>query len=472
MTAVTTGSATGDSPATGAPEDAAPVGTGSAWLLVARREITVKLTDRAFLMATGLTVALLAVVLGLQVFFVGGTPSFTIAAEPSASAMARAVQQAAPGIDENVRASVREVPDGAAARSALLDGSADAWLHPGNGGWVLTTKSRPEDELRAVVAAVVRAEVLRANASAHGTTVEELQRGATVQVGYLHGDADRAALVMLAGFAFSFLFYLATLVLGMALAQSVVEEKQSRIVEIIVLGAILVGRRKQHFGFDVKQGGGHEDELAGYVQVELLHDLEHLLILPGNLRNGEIVDIELVFSYQMEQKVQGAFKYFQFNLVIHQLCSNQKKRFHFNQTHRSSSIELGRGRLKGLLDEPDLILFCPYQIIKTGFQKTVEDVREDRSGFKAQVYQILPLDFHLGPFQFCEIEGDEPPYLFAVCFGHNKEQSLCIIRGEQCIEIIVVSLKFEKGSQNPAGPFRLRQHPPAFKVNHAVLCSE
>lgn len=233
MTAVTTGSATGDSPATGAPEDAAPVGTGSAWLLVARREITVKLTDRAFLMATGLTVALLAVVLGLQVFFVGGTPSFTIAAEPSASAMARAVQQAAPGIDENVRASVREVPDGAAARSALLDGSADAWLHPGNGGWVLTTKSRPEDELRAVVAAVVRAEVLRANASAHGTTVEELQRGATVQVGYLHGDADRAALVMLAGFAFSFLFYLATLVLGMALAQSVVEEKQSRIVEII-----------------------------------------------------------------------------------------------------------------------------------------------------------------------------------------------------------------------------------------------
>lgn len=241
MTVVSTGSAAGGpsaaggSPVTGAPDHSAAgrAGTGSAWALVARREILVKLTDRAFLFGTGFTVVLLAAVLGMQVFFAGRTESFTIAAEPSASAMARVVQQKAPGINENVRASVREVPDEAAAKAALLDGSADAWLHSGNDGWVLTTKSEPQDDLRAVVVDVVRGEVLRANASAHGATVEELQRGATVQMAYLEGDADRATLMMLVSFAFSFLFYLATLVLGMTLAQSVVEEKQSRIVEII-----------------------------------------------------------------------------------------------------------------------------------------------------------------------------------------------------------------------------------------------
>lgn len=233
MTVVTPGPVTGGSSATGTPTPPERVGTTSTWALVARREIMVKLTDRAFLFGTGFTVVLLAAVLGMQVFFVGRTESFTIAAEPSASAMARTVQQKAPGINENVTASVREVPDDAAAKAALLDGSADAWLHPGNGGWVFTTKSHPEDALRAVVADVVRGEVLRRNASAHGTTVEELQRGAELQVGFLQGDADRATLTMLVSFAFSLLFYLATLVLGMTLAQSVVEEKQSRIVEII-----------------------------------------------------------------------------------------------------------------------------------------------------------------------------------------------------------------------------------------------
>lgn len=215
------------------PAGAGQTSTGSAWLLVTRREIMVKLRDRAFLMGTIFTVVLLSAILGIQAFLAGRTHAVTIVAAPSASLMAQAVRQGAPGIDKNVKVTVREVPDDAGAKAALLDGSADSWLRPGDGGWVLTTKSQPDDALRVVVADVVRSEALRANASAHGTTVEALQRGAALHERYLQGDADRSSVVTLVSFAFPFLFYLATLTLGMMLAQSVVEEKQSRIVEII-----------------------------------------------------------------------------------------------------------------------------------------------------------------------------------------------------------------------------------------------
>lgn len=215
------------------PRDDGLAGTGSAWLLVARREIMVKLTDRAFLVGTLVTVTLMAAVIALQAFLGGRTHSYTVVAEPSASTMAQAVQRNAPGVDDAVRITIRDVPDATAARTSLLDGTADAWLQAADGGWVLTTRSQPEDTLQAVVAEVVRGEALRANATALGTTAEALQRGATLQVAFLQGDADRATLITIVTFAFGLLFYLATLVLGLTLANSVVEEKQSRLVEII-----------------------------------------------------------------------------------------------------------------------------------------------------------------------------------------------------------------------------------------------
>jgi ABC-2 type transport system permease protein len=210
-----------------------PQGTGRAWLLVARREIVVKLTDRTFLVGTALTLVIIIATFAVQAFLAARTRSYDVAAAPAAATMARAVASAAPGIDENVHVVVHEVGDDDAARAALVAGSADAWLHPADGGWDLTTKAEPEAALRAVAAEVVRAEALRTNAAALGTTPEALQRGASLRSTLLDGDTDRADLVMGVGFAFTVLFYMATIMFGMTLATSVVTEKQSRIVEII-----------------------------------------------------------------------------------------------------------------------------------------------------------------------------------------------------------------------------------------------
>ena len=84
-----------------------------------------------------------------------------------------------------------------------------------------------------VVRAVVNQQVLSDNAAEVGTTVEALQAGSTVSTDFLRGDAEKAGVAEAVGFVFVFLFYFAALVFGMQLASSVIEEKQSRIVEII-----------------------------------------------------------------------------------------------------------------------------------------------------------------------------------------------------------------------------------------------
>jgi ABC-2 type transport system permease protein len=136
-------------------------------------------------------------------------------------------------VDDQVSVEVVQVADEATARDAVRELEVDAWLHPGEDGWVLTTESSEKDSLTQVVREVVQADVLTRNAAAAGTTVEDLQAGSTVTTAFLRGDAEKAAVADVVGFAFMFLFYLAALLFGMQLASSVIEEKQSRIVEII-----------------------------------------------------------------------------------------------------------------------------------------------------------------------------------------------------------------------------------------------
>jgi ABC-2 type transport system permease protein len=208
-------------------------GAGRAWLLVTRREVLSRLTDKAFLIGTVVTVALIAGYLGFIAWSDQRTDDFTVVATPETYAMAQAVADGAPDVDENVRVTAEEVADPDAARAALADEEADAWLARGDDGFVLTYESSSDGDLDLVVATVVREVVLADNAAAVGASVEELQAGAQVETELLRGDAERAGLASAVGFAFAFLFYLASIMFGMQLANSVVEEKQNRIVEII-----------------------------------------------------------------------------------------------------------------------------------------------------------------------------------------------------------------------------------------------
>lgn len=204
-----------------------------AWLLVTRREVLSRVTDKTFLIGTVITVAMIVGFMAFTTWQSERTESFQLAATPAAVDMADLVAGSAPEVDDKVDVEVLEVPDDDAARAAVRDSDADAWLHRVDEGWQLTTESSEEASLTDVVRVVVRDRVLADNAAAVGSTPADLEAGSEVSTSFLRGDAERAAVAEVVGFAFVFLFYLAALIFGMQLANSVIEEKQSRIVEII-----------------------------------------------------------------------------------------------------------------------------------------------------------------------------------------------------------------------------------------------
>lgn len=229
----------------GADRDDVLSSPANAWWLVARREIMVKATDRAFLIGTFVTIAIIVGLVGVQAYFAGRTQDVTMVTTTQAAPVAEAVQQAAKA-DDDLAVTLLEVDEDAAAKEAVADEKADAWLHQEGDTWVLTTKSDAESSLESLVATVIRQLALETNAAAAGTSLEELEQGATLETAFLDGDAQRAELASIVGFAFAFLFYVASLMFGIALANSVVEEKQSRVAEIIAtaipLRHLLIGK--------------------------------------------------------------------------------------------------------------------------------------------------------------------------------------------------------------------------------------
>ncbi|WP_374457955.1 ABC transporter permease [Nocardioides sp.] len=204
-----------------------------AWLLVTRREIVSRITDKSFLIGTVLMIAMIVGFIGFTAWQDEKTVHTTLGATPDAVAMATAIADNAADVDDKVEVELVELVDEDAAKAALREEEVDAWLHPVDGGWQLTSESSEQDSLTDVARVVIRQQVLADNAADVGSTVEALEAGSTVSTDFLRGDAEKAGVAEAVGFVFVFLFYFAALIFGMQLASSVIEEKQSRIVEII-----------------------------------------------------------------------------------------------------------------------------------------------------------------------------------------------------------------------------------------------
>lgn len=205
------------------------------WAVVARREVSVKLRDRSFVVGSLMTLALLVGLIGLQAWLDGRTDSYDVASSsPQAATLVEQLVDDAPGIDEDVEISAVSEDSDDSARAAVQDESVDAWLtQEPDGTWTLVTRESAPDSLRKVVETTVQSVVLARNAASAGTSVDELTAGTVLAVEQLDGNEDLSDLRDLLGFAMAFMFYLASIIFGMTLAQSVTEEKQSRIVEMI-----------------------------------------------------------------------------------------------------------------------------------------------------------------------------------------------------------------------------------------------
>lgn len=216
------------------------------WLLVARREVMTKLTDKAFLVGTAITLVLITGFIGWSVVSEGDTETYDVVATAGSLEAATLLEEGASEVGESVRVDVRQVGTESEGEAALRSGDADVLLRPADDGWVLVGDEGVPGDLEQVATTVLRDAALAANAADAGTTLGELQAGSDVSTDQLQGDAERQGFAEAMGVALAFLFYFAALGFGYTLAGSITEEKSSRVVEIITtkipVRQLLVGK--------------------------------------------------------------------------------------------------------------------------------------------------------------------------------------------------------------------------------------
>jgi ABC-2 type transport system permease protein len=207
--------------------------TERAWVLVARREVITRLTDKSFLIGTLITLVVLVGFLGWSIWSEERSETYTVATTSEGAATAELLAQEVPRIDDSIEIEVQEVATVDDGVAALEEDDADVLLRPTDDGWTLVGKEEVPDDLSRAAETVVRDAALAVNAERAGTSLEELQQGSSVDVSLLEGDAEQQDFAQGMGFLLAFLFYIAALGFGYTLSGSIVEEKANRIVEII-----------------------------------------------------------------------------------------------------------------------------------------------------------------------------------------------------------------------------------------------
>ncbi len=205
-----------------------------AWRLIAARDFWVRLRERSFLISTLLNVGVISVLVLVRASGgFGGPPSFDLAVVGGPDVLAVANAAASLGHDGGVTVRVRPYPDQAAADAALRDGSVDAVVTATQ----LYGLESVDGRLQALVQTSAHQAAVDAVFAKHH--VPEAQREAASKADPLVLQAlqpappDRQSN---AGVAFIgvLLLYGQLFGYGLWVATGVIEEKASRIVEMLL----------------------------------------------------------------------------------------------------------------------------------------------------------------------------------------------------------------------------------------------
>lgn len=207
------------------------------WRLVAEREVSTRVREKSFLIGLGIT---LAFVLGFFVigYFTGGAEEYDVAVTSDSDvALVQQVEDAlAVGSEDDGDATTVtavEVADADAAEQAVSDGDADAALLPTADGYELVGEDGVDPALAAAVSQTVSGAQLQTNAEEQDVDLEALNAGTQVDQRFLDPTAEDSGTRSTIAFAFTLVFLTTALGYGMTIAQSVVQEKESRVVEIL-----------------------------------------------------------------------------------------------------------------------------------------------------------------------------------------------------------------------------------------------
>lgn len=222
-------------------------GSNGVWRIVAARELHVKLRDRNFIVSTVVMILLIVASLAISGFMSSRTEQIDVAVTgPGAEQIIATANGLAESADKNVVFTASPVTDVLAAEQQVRDETVEVALVPDTQGWRLIGNTAENDNATTYIAAAAQRIAVERNALAAGTSIAQLGTGGAVTYDLLDKGAIDPGVAVVVALVFAFLFYISSILFGMAIAQSVVEEKQNRIVEILAsaipLRQLLIGK--------------------------------------------------------------------------------------------------------------------------------------------------------------------------------------------------------------------------------------
>jgi ABC-2 type transport system permease protein len=199
------------------------------WQLVAQREISTKIRDKTFLGSTAFMLIVVLAAIILPALIAGNKGPDKIAVVDDSGAKVVAVADSIKGGDSYEATRTADV---GAAEQLVRNGDVDAALLPGKDGFEVLGKQRVGTSLKNNLREAAGNLGMELNAARAGLTPEQLRAGTQVQERLLDPGPLPEVVADFVNIGLA-VFYITALSFGMMIAQSVVQEKESRVVEIL-----------------------------------------------------------------------------------------------------------------------------------------------------------------------------------------------------------------------------------------------
>ena len=203
--------------------------------IVTLREITVKLRDKSFIVSTLITLALIIASIFVTGLLVERTTESSVAVVNNGRAqiLVDAANQLAKDQEQKIILTVKPFDSTEVATEALRAKSVDLLLTGTASGYELIGLNDVPTDIEKLLSDAASTQALKLNAEKLGVSVTSLEDGSAIKTIFLEGSQERNSMALVMGLVFSMLFYMSALIFGMPIANSVVEEKQNRVVEIL-----------------------------------------------------------------------------------------------------------------------------------------------------------------------------------------------------------------------------------------------
>jgi ABC-2 type transport system permease protein len=209
-------------------------GRRAVWLVM-KRELNTRLRTRSFVVGTAVLLVLLIGYIGFQTALAGSTDKSKVGLTGQAIGIAQQLQATAARAGQQIETVA--VTDAAEGRKKVEDGDFDALVSGSAAQLTATYKSSLDSQLRAVLDQVAQQQVLDgvlSSAQLEPAEVMARVNGTHVRDDALAPEPPDHTQRLVVGLVVAFLLYMSIITYGMMVAQGVVEEKSSRVVEILL----------------------------------------------------------------------------------------------------------------------------------------------------------------------------------------------------------------------------------------------